>query len=280
MSNSNHSEYPFPLSAVANIGRFAKDLFYTIGFACRIGIESQYYWPYAIKNWRGTLRQMYICGIGSLVVVLIVAAFTGMIIATQTGIELKKYGQEAVIGGVVAVSICREMGPFMTGLILAATVTSSMTAEIGTMAVSEELDALEVMSISPVRYLIAQRVIAMMIMCPAVTVVTDFVGIFGGAIVGATNLDVSFVNYYEYAKQFLSIDMWPGNIPKDIATGLIKAFVFGFVISVVGCSQGLTTTNGAMGVGRSTRLSVVYSYLLVIVLGYFLTYLFYFAFQS
>ena len=278
MINSKKPDYPFPFSTIANTGRFTKELLLTMGFATRIGLESLYYWPYALKKWRDTLRQMYICGIGSLAVVLIVAAFTGMIIATQTGIELKRYGQEAFIGGVVAVSICREMGPFMTGLILAATVTSSMAAEIGTMAVSEELDALEVMSINPVKYLITQRVLAMMIMCPAVTVVTDAVGIFGGAIVGYTNLDVSFADYYDNARFLLSKEMWPGNIPKDFMTGLIKAFVFGFVISVIGCCQGLTTSNGAMGVGKSTRLSVVYSYLLVIILGYFLTYLFYFAF--
>lgn len=277
MANPKKQELPFPLSTVANTGKFVKELLLTLGFASRIGIECLVYWPYAIKKWRDTLRQMYICGIGSLTVVLIVAAFTGMIIATQTGIELKRYGQEAFIGGVVAVSICREMGPFMTGLILAATVTSSMSAEIGTMAVSEELDALEVMSINPVKYLVTQRVLAMMIMCPAVTVVTDAVGIFGGAIVGVTNLDVSFVDYYDNAKFMLAKEMWPGNIPKDFLTGLIKALVFGYVISVIGCCQGLTTTNGAMGVGRSTRLSVVYSYLLVIILGYLLTYLFYFA---
>lgn len=278
MKNINNIDYTFPISTIRDIGKHTKELLNNMGFATRIGIECLMYWPYALKNWRGTLRQMYICGIGSLTVVLIVAAFTGMIIATQTGLELKKYGQEAFIGGVVAISICREMGPFMTGLILAATVTSSMSAEIGTMAVSEELDALEVMSINPVKYLVTQRVLAMMIMCPAVTVVTDMVGIFGGAIVGATNLDVSFISYYENAKFALTLDMWPGNLPKDILTGLIKAFIFGFVISVVGCCQGLTTSNGAMGVGRSTRLSVVYSYLLVIILGYFLTYLFYFAF--
>lgn len=278
MSSTKNTNYPFPISTISYIGRFASELSFTIGFAARIGLESLIYWPYAAKHWRGTLRQMYICGIGSLAVVLIVAAFTGMIIATQTGIELKKYGQEAVIGGVVAVTICREMGPFMTGLILAATVTSSMTAEIGTMAVSEELDALEVMSINPVKYLITQRVLAMMIMCPAVTIITDFVAILGGAVVGATNLDVSYANYFENAKAFLALEMWPGNIPKDFVTGLIKAVIFGFVISVIGCAQGLTTTNGAMGVGRSTRLSVVYSYLLVIILGYFLTYIFYLAF--
>jgi len=278
MSSAKNTNYPFPMSTISYIGSFTRELSFTIGFAARIGVEALIHWPYAIKNWRGTLRQMYICGIGSLAVVLIVAAFTGMIIATQTGIELKKYGQEAVIGGVVAVTICREMGPFMTGLILAATVTSSMTAEIGTMAVSEELDALEVMSINPVKYLITQRVIAMMIMCPAVTIITDLVAILGGAVVGATNLDVSYANYFENAKVFLSLEMWPGNIPKDFLTGLIKAFIFGFVISVIGCAQGLTTTNGAMGVGRSTRLSVVYSYLLVIILGYFLTYIFYLAF--
>lgn len=271
-------DYPFPISSIRNLGKTTIDILNTMGFTVRIGLEGLLYSPYALKHWRGTLRQMYICGIGSLPVVLIVAIFTGMILATQTGIELKKYGQEAFIGGVVAVSICREMGPFMTGLILAATVTSSMTAEIGTMAVSEELEALEVMSINPVRYLVTQRVLAMMIMCPAVTVVTDMVGMIGGALVGVTNLDVSIMTYYENAKLALTIDMWPWNLPKDILTGLIKAFVFGFVISVIGCSQGLATKGGAMGVGRSTRLSVVYSYLLVIVLGYFMTYLFYFAF--
>ena len=123
MINSKKSDHPFPISSIINLGKFTKELLLTIGFASRIGIESLYYWPYALKKWRGTLQQMYICGLGSLAVVLIVAAFTGMIIATQTGIELKKYGQEAFIGGVVAISICREMGPFMTGLILAATVS-------------------------------------------------------------------------------------------------------------------------------------------------------------
>ncbi|PCJ62899.1 MAG: ABC transporter permease [Planctomycetota bacterium] len=272
------ANYPFPLSTIAEIGKSFKEFIYVVGYTTRIGLECFLYIPYVFLRWRGTVKQMYISGVGSLGVVLIVAAFTGMIIATQTGLELKRFGQEEFIGGVVAVSICREMGPFMTGLILAATVTSSMTAEIGTMAVSEELDALEVMSISPVKFLVAQRVFALTIMCPAVTVVTDIVGIFGGAIVGATNLDVSFASYYENAKFILSMNMWPGNLPKDVLTGILKSFVFGFVISVIGCAQGLLTTNGAMGVGKSTRLSVVYSYLMVIILGFLLTYLFYFAF--
>ncbi|MBI3722577.1 ABC transporter permease [bacterium] len=175
------------------------------------------------KRRKDILVQAFVCGVESLPVTLIVAVFIGFLLALSAGIELSKYGQQAVIGQILAVAMCREFGPFMTGLILAANVGSSMAAELGTMKVSEEIDALEVMSIDPARFL--------------------------NVLVGLTL--------------------------KAIYTGLTKAIIFGLVIAGVGCSEGLRATGGAVGVGKATRSSVILSYLLILILGYYGTSVFY-----
>lgn len=218
---------------------------------------------------------MYICGVESLPVTLVVAVFTGMILATQTGIELSRYGQEEVIGTVVTISMCREMGPFMTALIMAATVGSSMAAEIGTMKVSEEIDALEVMSVDPVDFLVMPRIVAMTVMCPVVTIFTNIIGILGGGIVSQTRLNVSLTTYLDRAREAFRTEYLFAFFPKDFYTGLFKALVFGIIIATVGCSQGLRASQGAIGVGQATRKSVINSFLLIIIIGYYMTNIFY-----
>jgi len=219
------------------------------------------------KRKRDILTQAFVCGVESLPVTLIVAIFIGFLLALSLGIELAKYGQQAVIGRVLAAAMCREFGPFMTGLILAANVGSSMAAELGTMKVSEEIDALEVMSIDPARYLVLPRLLAMTIMCPILTIFTNVVGIAGGAIIGKTQLNVALGTYYQEVLLGLTL--------KAIYTGLIKALIFGLVIAGVGCSQGLRASGGAVGVGKATRASVILSYLLILILGYYGTSIFY-----
>lgn len=213
------------------------------------------------------LRQMYVAGVESLPVTLIVALFIGFLLSLSAGVELARYGQQAVVGQLVAISVCREFGPFMTGLILAANVGSSMAAELGTMKVSEEIDALEVMSIDPARYLVFPRLLAMLCMTPLLTVFSDAVAIIGGGIIAGTQLNVSWAKYYQNVLEGLKL--------YHIYTGLLKAVVFGITIAIVSCSEGLRTKGGAVGVGKATRSSVIQCYLLILIFGYFLTALFY-----
>jgi len=213
------------------------------------------------------LEQLYITGIKSLGVITVVGMFTGMILALQTGLELRKYGQEVNIGAAVMITMLREMGPFMTAMILSASVGSAMAAELGTMVVSEEIAALEVMSIPPVRFLVMPRLVAMMVMTPLLTFYACMLGVVGGAIVGSTQLGVSVPAYIDNATR------WAEN--KDLYVGLFKSFVFGIMITTICCYEGFATTEGAVGVGRATRKSVVISFLSILVVGYIITRLFY-----
>jgi phospholipid/cholesterol/gamma-HCH transport system permease protein len=213
------------------------------------------------------VQQLYVTGIKSLGVITVVAMFTGMILALQTGLELRRYGQEEFIGSAVAVSMIREMGPFMTGLIIAASVGSAIAAQLGTMAVSEEISALEVMSIDPNRFLVMPRLVALVVMMPILAVYTNILGILGGGIVGATQLGVAFQAYLDNATRYAE--------NKDLYVGLFKAAVFGVIIATVACYQGLSTTEGAVGVGRATRQTVIISFLMILIVGYMITRLFY-----
>ena len=232
-------------------------------------LEATYFTRFAFskRSRHETASQMFITGIKSLAVITVVALFTGMILALQTGLELRRYGQEVYIGSAVSVSMIREMGPFMTGLIIAASVGSAIAAQIGTMTVSEEIAALEVMSINPNRFLVMPRLVALTIMMPILTVYTNILGILGGAVVGSTQLGVSMQAYMDNATQFAT--------NKDLYVGLFKAFIFGVVITGVACHQGFMTRDGAVGVGRATRRAVIISFLVILVLGYMITRLFY-----
>lgn len=214
-----------------------------------------------------TVTQLFITGIKSIAVITVVALFTGMILALQTGLELQRYGQEVYIGSAVSVSMIREMGPFMTALIIAASVGSAIAAQLGTMTVSEEISALEVMSINPNRFLVMPRLVGLVLMMPVLTIYTNILGIMGGAVVGSTQLGVSVTSYMDNATQFAT--------NKDLYVGLFKALVFGVIITTVACHQGFMTTEGAVGVGKATRQSVVISFLIILVVGYMITRMFY-----
>lgn len=225
------------------------------------------------KRWRWFTGQLYVSGIQTLHVVLLVGLFIGMIVALQTGIELQRLGQQDQIGFIVALSIAREMGPFITGVILAAAVGSALAAELGTMAVSDELAALEVMSIDRISLLVLPRVVALAVMCPMLTVLCDAIGIIGGGFIADSQLHVSPSLYYDTVRDALSV---PGRwipLPTEVYSGLLKSFVFGVIIAIISCSCGLRTRGGALGVGQSTRKAVILSIISIIVSNYFMTWI-------
>lgn len=213
-------------------------------------------------------RQLFICGVKSFGVVSVMACFTGMILALQAGVILRDYGKTEEVGNLVANVMCREMGPMMTGLIVAASVGAGIAAELATMQVSEEIDALQVMNVNPARYLVMPRLVAMVVMVPALTIYANYIGIIGGMLVSNTQLTVSYEQYYNTAISTLK--------NRHLWLGMSKSVVFAFIITGVSCYQGFFARNGAVGVGTATRRTVVHSFLLILVIGYFLTWLFYF----
>ena len=231
--------------------------------------------PNAPARRKSIADQLYAGAIQGIHVVLLVGLFIGMILALQAGIELARIGQQDQIGTVVAVSMAREMGPFITATILAATVGSAMAAELGTMAVSDELAALEVLSVDRIRLLVLPRLVALAIAAPLLTIVCDTIGIFGGGFVAQSQLNVTFQLYLDSAIDALRTPAQLIALPKDIYAGLLKSFVFGVLISTIGCSAGLRASGGALGVGRATRQAVRDSIIAIIVSNYFMTWIIY-----
>lgn len=256
-----------PSNRAEAVGRFVLLSIRNAGRALFILAEALFWHIHLLQRRREVIRQLRICGVKSFGVTSTVALFTGMILSLQAGLILQDYGQAVQVGTLVSQTMCREMGPFMTALILAASVGSAMAAELATMAVSEEVSALEVMSINPVRFLVMPRLFAMMMMCPALTVYTNVIGSIGGMLVAATQLGVSPEAYTRNALEFLG--------HKEIYVGMLKAWVFSLVVVAVACYQGLSARGGAVGVGKATRRTVVQSFLCILVAGYVITRLFY-----
>lgn len=212
-----------------------------------------------------TMAHLNLCTLGSLPVVFITALFTGMIVSLQTGQVLRDFGQESTLGYIVTVGMCREMGPVFTCLSLAGLVGSTYAAEIGTMKVSEEVDALEVMSIDPVYFLVMPRLIALSLAAVALTIYANLIGILGGGLVAHAVFSVDFELFIKNGRDALKL--------KDIYGGLFKTFLFGMTIAIVACAQGLRAEGGPAGVGRATLRSVVISFMLILVFDYLLTWM-------
>lgn len=208
-------------------------------------------------------KQMEFIGVNSLLVVVITGLFTGMVLALQSSYGFRKFGAEGVVGAIVALSMTRELGPVLTSLMVTGRAGSAMTAELATMRVTEQIDALRVMALDPVKYLVTPRMIASFLMLPVLASISNFVGIIGGYLVGVKLLGINegaFVNRIEKVLQF-----------QDIYNGLIKAAVFGIIMSVICCYKGFNSRGGAEGVGKATTEAVVASSLTILVADYVLT---------
>ena len=237
-----------------------------VGWSGIVMAKAIAYFPSVLirKTSRQTLiTHLYQTGIRTLPVITVVSLFPGMILALQVGLELRRFNQEVYLGAAVMMSLIREMAPFSCGLCLAACVGSAIAAEIGTMKVNEEIAALEVMSIPPIRFLAAPRILALVVMAPLLAFYCCIIGTVGGGLVGNTQLGVDFGQYMSSAMSIAE--------NKDLAVGLFKALVFGLVIGSVSVAEGLRTNMGAMGVGRATQRSVIASFLMILMFGYMIT---------
>lgn len=251
------------------MGSFFKPM-QAVGVAGIVAARSVAYFPSVLLRASGRadlFRQLYATGIRTLPVVTVVSLFMGMIIALQVGIELARFNQETYLGAAVMVTLLREMGPFCCGICLAACVGSAIAAELGTMKVNDEIDALVIMKIPPMRFLSAPRVLALVAMAPVLAFYCCIVGAVGGGLVGSTQLNVDF-------GQYMSGALWMSEA-KDLYVGLLKATVFGFLVGVVSVSEGMGTRLGATGVGKATQRAVIVSFLAILVSGYMVTRAFY-----
>jgi len=218
------------------------------------------------------IRQMEQIGVRSLGVAGITTIFTGMVLALQTALSLPSLGVKYYIGSVVAKSLVRELGPVLTALIVGGRIGSGMTAEIGTMKVTEQIDALRSMASDPVKKLVAPKLVATLVMLPALTVIGDGLGILGGLIVATGTLNLTAGLYLN--------DVFGSLTLGDIFSGVCKSFFFAYFIAIIGCYNGLNTTGGADGVGRATTNTVVLAAILVLVSDFFLTKIFYILFSA
>lgn len=255
------------LSPIAALGRATLDGLGAIGkvalFAA-LTVSHLFRPPFYFREFGHALLTI---GFFSLPVVGMTALFTGGALALQIYAGSARFSAEAVVPSIVAIGMTRELGPVLGGLMVAARVASSIAAEIGTMKVTEQIDALTTLSTNPMKYLTVPRVLAATISVPLLVAVGDVIGIMGGYIVGVTRLDFNGATYLKNTADFL--EFW------DVGSGLVKGAVFGFIVALMGCYYGMNSGRGAQGVGRATKAAVVAASVLILASNYLLTELFF-----
>ena len=212
---------------------------------------------------RETFKQCLSLGVLSFPIVALTLLFTGMVLSVQIAGELTKYGADFTVGAIVAIGVGRELGPVLCGVVLAGRVGAAITAEIGTMRVTEQIDALRCMAVSPIGYLVVPRLVACMAMLPILNVFGVVIGVGGGMIVASLSHGVSSYVFMHSIRVFC--------VPSDLSIGVIKSIIFGMIVALVGCDRGMTCTAGAEGVGKATTQSVVYSIIMLFAANYILS---------
>ncbi len=240
------------LQVFEEVGRFFYILYTTIYWAFRR--------PFDGKEW---VRQMVRVGVNSIPVVGLTAMFTGMVMALQTYRGFERFHAEGYVASVVSLSLTRELAPVLAALMIAGRIGSSLAAELGTMRVTEQIDAMYAMATEPIQYLVVPRVGATTLMLPPLVALANGLGIFGGYAIAVGLLGANPVMYWDKTFQYLDLN--------DVFSGLIKAGVFGLILSVTGCSKGFFTTGGAEGVGRATTSAVVMASVVILISDFFLT---------
>jgi phospholipid/cholesterol/gamma-HCH transport system permease protein len=255
------------MNPLALIGRTFLEFLSVVGrlsrFAIR-GVKHCFMPPFYLRQ---TFKQFLDIGYYSLPVVGLPTLFTGMVLALQSHTGFSRFDAESAIPTVVVLSITRELGPVMAGLMVAGRIGASIAAELGTMRVTEQIDALSTLSTNPFKYLIAPRLIAGTFMLPILVLIGDIIGVFGGFLVCVYDLKFNAANYISQTWQYLEF--------RDVTSGLWKAAVFGFIITLMGCYHGFNSKGGAQGVGKATTNAVVSASILILVVNYLLTGLFF-----
>ena len=284
MTNSPQSLYPVPpsrralgriLVRVRNVvldlcedtGATVLDLFGRIGHLVEFMARAVAHCLVPPYFFRLTLRQCMDIGYYSLPVVGMTTLFTGMVLALQSYTGFSRFNAESAISSVVALSITRELAPVLAGLMVAGRVGAAIAAEIGTMRVTEQIDAMKTLSVNPFNYLIAPRVIAGTLMLPILVLTGDIIGVYGGYLVSIHVLGFNTGSYLYQTWDVLEV--------MDVVSGLVKAGVFGFVVSIMGCYHGYNSSGGASGVGAATTYAVVSASILILIMNYFLTQVFF-----
>jgi phospholipid/cholesterol/gamma-HCH transport system permease protein len=214
------------------------------------------------RTTRQTLLQMNLIGIGSIPLVIVTSVFVGAVAAVQAAYQFQGYVPMVFLGTVVGKSVILELGPVLTALVVGGRVAASFAAELGTMKVTEQIDAMEVLAVDPIRYLVMPRIVACVVMIPVLTIFSDFLAILGGMVVANITIGVSVATFTEGLRLFFYVD--------DIISGQLKAVAFGGIIGLMGCFHGFNTFGGAQGVGRATMHAVVSSCILILISNYFL----------
>lgn len=240
------------IALIEEMGNMAMFLLRTVGWLFRP--------PFRVFQ---IIKQMHFVGFKSTFVVILTAAFTGMVLALQGYYSLRKFGSEALLGSAVALSMIRELGPVLASLMVTARAGSAMTAEIGIMRITEQIDALETMAINPLQYLVTPKIVASLLCVPLLVAIFDVVGIGGGYLVGVKLLGVSGGSYWSSIESAVE---W-----KDVYGGILKSVSFGLIVSWVCCYKGFYTRMSAEGLGKATTQSVVLAAVLILVWDYFLT---------
>lgn len=266
------SRQPPPLTPVLRtalipasaLGHALLSLALYIGRLVLLFIEaSRVAWLERAIRWRLVLRQIVEIGHRSQPVVLVTGAFTGAVFTAQAFFQFDALNMETAVGPVVSVSMCRELGPVLTALMVAGRVGAAMTAELGTMKVTQQIDALRALAVNPVDYLVVPRLLAMLLAMPLLTGLSIFCGILASFLVATRLLDVNAAYFLDNMEQFTHA--------TDVLMALIKAIVFGHIIVIISCWQGMNAKDGAVGVGRATTEAVVFSSLAILVANFFLT---------
>lgn len=256
------------LQTTAAAGAWAVELCWYAGSLCLLLVQAIGEWLTRPLRVTAIVHELWRIGVQSWFIVALSSLFIGMVLAFQSAYQMQQLSAEIYIASLVALSVVREIGPVMTALIIAGRVGSAIAAELGTMKVTEQLDALMTLAADPVRYLVVPRFIALIIALPLLTLWADAIGIFGGFLVGTVKLGILPSLYWKMTTIPL--------VFKDLLSGLLKAFIFGMIICIVSCFEGFRTEGGAEGVGRATTVAVVTSFTLIIAADCLCTALFYF----
>jgi len=245
------------------IGQFTEDIINSAGMMALMLVHAAMYTFVPPMKLRNLFKQMEFVGVQSLFVVVLTGAFTGMVLALQSYNALKRFGAESLVGPTVALSMARELGPVLTGLMVTGRAGSAMATELGTMRVTEQIDALVTMAVNPIKYLVVPRMLAGLLMFPLLAIVTDFVGVVGGYLVGVKLLGINPGVYTGRTVDFVPLN--------DIFAGLSKSVVFGLIATLVACYNGFYTTGGAEGVGKAATNSVVTGSVMILVSDYIMS---------
>ncbi len=260
------------MDAIRSIGSWFLDFVADAGRLWKLATDSlnfAFLGPFRGERirWRLTCHQLISAGNRSLPLVLLISVFVGMILALQSAYQLKEFNGRALVAGLVAVSVVRELAPLLTAILVAGRVGSAITAELGTMRVGQEIDALTVMGIGPIPYLVVPRLVGVGVALPCLTIFAGLGGILGGCLVGSGILDIGVQAYL--ADSLIALE------PQDLWGSVVKSITFAVIIGIVACQQGLDTQGGAEGVGRATTASVVRSIVLILVADLWVTSLLY-----